>query len=352
MNSLNNIYYFCSMGKVSLKDLSLHLKLSVSTVSKALRDSHEISDETKKVVLEAAKELGYHANPYAGSLRNQKSKTIALIVPELNNDFFIQAISGVEAVARENGYHVLVYSSKESYQEEKNIAKHLLNGRVEGVIASIAFNTTDTQHFEDIINEGIPVVFFDRVPTTLNVTKIITNDYEAGYNATELLIKNGCKDIAFFSLNDSLSIESGRKQGYLDALKKYNIPFNKQRLLKCVRDGEETNNSYEKIFKFLQLKKGRPDAVFASVENLAIKTLRVCNELNIKIPKQLKLICFSNYSNADLLTPPLSTIAQPAYEMGSMAAQDLFFHLKHEIGYFYEKKLTFKSNIIQRESTE
>jgi LacI family transcriptional regulator len=336
------------MANVNLKQLAQALNISISTVSKALKDSYEISTETKKKVLDTAKEMGYMPNPYAGFLRNHKSKTVAMIVPELTNNFFIQAISGAQTIAHENEFHILIYVTNDDFKMEESIIKDLQNGRVDGVIMSIANTTTNYQHFQELINCGIPIIFFDRICHEIETTKIITDDFTSGFNATEHLIQNGCKNILYLSLSKNLSIDNKRRQGYMEALDKNNLPFLKENVLQC--DGDEKEN-YSKIKKVLQ-KQPKFDGIFASVEKLALTSYYVCNDLCISIPKQIKIISFSNLRTAPLLNPSLTTINQPAYEMGATAAKVLFQHLNKKRSLLENENIILKSELIKRYSTK
>ncbi len=199
------------MPNINLKNLAKELGVSISTVSKSLKDSHEISTETKERIVEYAKKMGYSPNPYAGFLRNHKSKTIALIAPELNNNYFIQAISGAESIAQEKDYHLLIYCTNDDFQKEASILKDLTNGRVDGVLISLTSNTVSYDHINNLINAGIPIVFFDRVCHEIETAKVTTDDFTSGFNATEHLIKKGCRNIAYFSVSDNLSICNKRK---------------------------------------------------------------------------------------------------------------------------------------------
>lgn len=335
------------MSKVNLKLLALELNVSTSTVSKALRGSYDIGSDTRKRVIELAQKKGYTPNPYASFLRQQKSKTIALIAPELTNNFFIQAISGAQTVAQERDYHILIYTTDDSFEKEQSILKHLQNGRVDGIIISLASNTKTYHHLEEIIQSGVPVVFFDRVCHEIETAKITTDDFTSGFNATEHLILNGCRDIAYLSISENLSIDNKRKQGYFEALNKHDIPVSKARIIRC-GDNEETNTA--KIKQLLQGSE-RPEGIFASVEKLALTTYYACQDLNIKIPQDLKVISFSNLRTAPLLDPSLTTITQPAWEMGKQAASVLFRNLDKKHSLIQNENIVLKSELIQRNST-
>ncbi len=336
------------MAAVNLKQLAKILDLSISTVSKALRDSHEIGDATKLRVLAKAKEMDYTPNPFASGLRRNKSKTIAVVVPEVANNYFALAINGIERIAQENDYHVLIYLTHEDIEKEKGIMKHLENKRVDGVLMSVTMNTNNQTHLSDFQQKGIPIVFFDRICHEIETAKITTDDYISGINATKHLIENECKDIAFLSLGDDISIMQKRKSGYLEELLKNNMEVKPERIIKCGNDEEINYNLVKKLLSG----KNKPDGIFASVEKLAITTYQVCRELNINIPNDIKIICFSNLETASLLSPSLSTITQPAYNIGKTAAEVMFKYLDKNKTYIPNENIILQSTLHIRESSQ
>jgi LacI family transcriptional regulator len=335
------------MEKVNLKILAKELKLSISTISKALRDSHEIGIETKKRVLKLAKDLNYQPNPHASSLRKQKSKTIAVVIPEIANNFFALAINGIESVAQERDYHVLIYLTHEDFTKETRIIRHLKGGRVGGVIMSMSMNSNNHDHLMELMDHNIPIVFFDRICADIQTAKITTDDLNGGFRATEHLIQNGCRDIAYLSLSNNLSIDSNRYLGYHEALNKHSIKFNKTRQLNCTNDDAM---NYKTIRKMLEGKK-RPDGIFAAVEKLAITCYEVCADLKLRIPQDVKIICFSNLATAHLMAPALSAIKQPAYEMGEQAAKVLFKNLDKNRTIIPNENIVISSELIVRGSS-
>jgi LacI family transcriptional regulator len=334
------------MDNVNLKKLAEELNLAISTVSRALRDSHEISQETKDRVKTLAAKLGFQPNPHASSLRQNKSKTIAVVVPEIQNNFFAQVMGGVEEVARLKGYHVLIYLTHEDQCREKDVLNILRNGRVDGIMISVSNTTSSFEHLEAYHESGMPLVFFDRVCEGMEVPRVTTDDAEASFKATEHLVKRGCKRIAFLSMSSDLSISRRRKSGYIKALTKYNLAADEM-TIECGSD-DETNR--QKIREVLQSKQ-RPDGVFAAVEKFAINTYEVCKELQVSVPHDLKVISFSNLSAAALFDPPLSTIVQPAYEIGKAATNILFKMVEKKLLLPNEKKLMIPSCIVERKST-
>lgn len=334
------------MSKINLKKLASELNVSISTVSKSLRNSHEIGADTKKKVLEKAAEIGYKPNPYASYMRNQKSKTIAIVIPEMINSFFLQVINGAESVASEKDYHLLVYITHEDAKKEVGIINHLQNGRVDGIIMSLSSTTSDHAHLNECINNNIPIFFFDRICHEIETVKVTTDDFAGGFMATEHLIQNGCKNIAYLSISEKLSIDNKRMHGYLEALNKHNIAFDKSKIIRCSTD-EKAN--YRLIKKLLST--GKVDGVFASVEKLGLLTYKVCKELDLDIPGDVKVICFSNLATAEFLDPPLTTITQPANEMGIAAASQLFKYLDKKGAQMFNENIIIKSVLTVRGST-
>jgi LacI family transcriptional regulator len=332
------------MGEVNIKKLACELNLSAATVSRALRDSHEISSETKARVLEMAKKLNYEPNPFASNLRGQKSKTIAVIVPEIANNFFSLAINGIEDVARKRDYHVLIYQTHESSEIETSFLMRLLSGRVDGILISLACETVDKEHIKKV-SEQLPVVFFDRVHDDIEGVKIATDDYESAYNAVQHLVENGCKKIGYLLALNTLSTGIKRLQGYRDALKDNHLP-NDEELV--IESGANCEENYALIKNFIA--EQRPDGILSSIEDLAMPCYYACRELGLTIPNDLKLISFSNLAHVELLNPSLTTINQPAFEIGVEAA-GILFKIFAKRWYEPNETIVLKSKLIKREST-
>lgn len=334
------------MSKTDIKALAKELGLSPSTVSRALRDSHEISQSTKDRVKVLADKLNYQPHPYASSLRKSNSKTIGIIVPEVANNFFAQVFNGIEMQAQESGYHALIYLTHESYEKEVSVLNHLQRGRVDGVIMSLSANTKNFDHITALTDAGIPVVFFDRVAESISTAKITTDDFESSYKATEHLIKQGCKRIAQLTSTLYLSTTKRRKEGFLAACAKHGLPTDSELIAEC-------SNYEEAEIKTSQLlqSKQRPDAIFSAVEKLSLVPYKICKQLNIKIPSQLKLIGYSNMEAASVLEPSLTTINQPAFEIGKEAATILLRGLEKRKIHVPNENIILPAEIIVREST-
>lgn len=335
--------------QVNLKRLARELNLAVSTVSRALRDSYEISQETKDRVFSLARKLNYRPNPYASSLRLQKSGTIAVVVPEITNNFFSLVINGIEDVASEKGYHVLIYLTHESYSKELSSVLHLQSGRVDGVLMSFARETETFDHVQDTLKKEIPVVLFDRISDQIDVPKVTTDNYEGGFRATEHLIKNGCRRIAYLSSSPNLFTSRRRMQGYVDALHRYGIGYDPRLVIGPSGEQAESAESSE-LYRMLKGKK-RPDGIFASVERLAILAYRYCADLKLEIPTQVKLVCFANLETAPLLAPPMTTVMQPAFEMGREAAGILFKLIEKKPVSRSEQRRVLHATLIERGSS-
>ncbi|WP_219224127.1 LacI family DNA-binding transcriptional regulator [Pedobacter antarcticus] len=334
------------MRNINIKELAKALNLSTSTVSRAFRDNSDISRETKDKILAAAKELNYQPNHYASNLREQRSKTIAVIVPELANNFFSQAIHGIEGVARSKGYHILIYATDDDFEKEVSFIRHLHNGRADGIIMSVSGEGNDPTYLNGLNNKRLPLVFFDRVYEDISAPRVITNDYESSFAATQHLIKQGCQRIAYLVINKNLSIGKTRMQGYLDALEKYGIPFDDHLVVDCT-------NSYRKNGQILKhmLQELKPDGVFTSVERLAFATYTACHELGVQIPEQLKVVGFSSLEIAPLLNPSLTTVTQPATRIGVEAASLLFKMLEQPETVNSNEQIVLVSRLIKRRST-
>lgn len=334
------------MSDINIRSLARELNLSISTVSKALKDSYEISTETKKRVLEAAKELGYHPNPYASSLRRKKSNTIAVVIPEVADSFFSVAIKGIEEIAQAKGYHVLIYLTYESYLKEKKILQEFKNGRVDGLLISVTSETVDTEHIR-ALGDNVPVVFFDRAIDGMKAAKITTNDFESCFAATRHLMDNGCRDIVYLSISKHLAINNERIEGFKKALSELSLTKNDSHIINCSNDIDSNLD----LISILLSGKNRPDGIIAGVEKLIAPVYSISKDLGIKIPSQLKVASFSNLPVAHILNPPLTTIMQPAFEMGKMAATVLFKGIEKKPVSIHTENIVLPSTLFVREST-
>jgi LacI family transcriptional regulator len=333
---------------ITIKKIAADLQLAVSTVSKALRDSHEISSETKARVFEYAARMDYTPNPYASSLKGRRSGNIAVVLPEIADSFFSSAIDGIEEVAQEKGYHVIVYLSHEDIKKEKSIVREFRNGRVDGVLMSVVANDIKDNHLQELGSISIPVVFFDRVSEDIKTSSVVTNDFESGYNAACHLISKGCTRIAFLSMSGDLTIIRHRLEGFRKAVSDHKLDPVRNPVIYCTNSEQENMTL---IRKLLEVKK-QPDGIIGSVEKVATQAYTVCHELKISIPQQIKIIGFSHLQIASLLNPPLTTITQPAFQMGKTAATILFNILEKKKSSLKHERVVIPSVLVERASTD
>lgn len=333
------------MEKIGIKTLAKQLNVSPATVTRAFRGYNDINPETKERILALAKKLNYHPNYHASNLRESRTNTLAVIIPHLSDLFFSLAIDGLEKFANEKGYHTLIYRTENQYAKEKSMVEYLQNGRVDGIILSGCAEGHNHDYLHKVMKRKIPVVFFDRVYDDVAAPKVTTNDYESSYNATRLLAQRGCQKIAFIGYKKSVSIGKARLNGYLDALKHTGLPVTEKLIVDCVDDNTENYGIIKEAITLHQ-----PDGIFTTAENLAFISYKVCHESQIAIPKDVKIICFSSSEVASLLNPSLTTITQPALEIGRTAAHLLFNVLGNEEAE-KEKQVVLTSALIEREST-
>ena len=332
------------MQKINLKELARQLNLSIATVSKALRDSHEISSKTKEIVLEAAARLNYTPNPYASSLRRKNSKTIAVIVPEVADSFFSLAINGIQSVAEVKGYHVLIYLSHEKFEIEQSIVAACGSGRVDGILISISKETCTNDHLTALQSENIPIIFFDREFENFNTAMVLTNDFECGKISAEHLIESNCKKPVFLSASTTLPMCKKRAEGFLEGLK--NTPVStdiENKIISC--NGSDSEN-YQRILELIS-GKDQPDGIVASVEKLGLQVYLACQQTGIKIPEQIKVIAFSTNDTAPILNPSLTTITQPAFTIGKTAAEILFKAIDKPNYSYINERIVVPSQLIK-----
>ncbi|WP_443944789.1 LacI family DNA-binding transcriptional regulator [Pedobacter sp. AW1-32] len=336
------------MGKVGMKDLALRLNLSTATISKALRDSYDIGEETKARVLALAKELNYSPNPHASYLRRKQCRTIAIVVPDIADSFFARLVNGAEEVALSEGFDVMIYLSHDKPEREQSILAQLANGRVDGVLISVVSRYDDYTCFENLKEAGVDIVFFDRILEEIGDGSVITNDFEASRQLTRHLIESGCYKIAFLSPSDVLFTNQQRSEGYIQAHADCCIKVDADRFILC--SGSEPSN-LEQIKNCLK-SVNPPDAFIASGEDLILPLYQACAEMNISIPDEVKLAAFSNAKHAAILSPSVTTITQPAFEMGQTAAALLIKMVNGKIIYDDERTVILPSKLDIRSSSQ
>ncbi len=328
----------------TIKDIAIELGVSISTVSRALRGQPDVNAETRKAVLELSERLDYQPNKAALSLLKKNTSTIGVVVPNLDY-FFATAIGGIDEAALEAGYTVMVCQSNESYGREMINIKRLLESRVDGFIISVSSETIVTDHFKKIQDKGMPLVFFDRDAPDLKAPKILLNNFEGGYKATRHLIEKGYSKIAFLGGPEKMSISRQRYEGYKAALQEAGIKLNP----KWVEHGDFNQDfAYVNTEELLKAKH-KPDAIFAMSDRLAIGAMECIKKFGLKMPDDIGLIGFNNEPISKLLSPTISTIDQPAFEMGKKAAR-MFIQLINNRD-MQPEDITLTPRLIARQSS-
>lgn len=333
-----------------MKDIARELGISVTTVSRALKDHPDINRETKKAVHELASKLNYEPNVVALNLRSRKTNTIGVVIPEVVHFFFSTVVSGIEHEANLLGYNVILTQSAESLQKERNAVKALFNSRVDGMLMSLSKETTDYEHIEGILNRGIPVVFFDRVYPGQGRNMVVVDDHGGGKNATDHLIAQGCKKIAHIMGAPNLGITIQRFNGFMEALNEHNIEFFPELVVRC--DGGTLEEGKQAMITLLS-GKNKPDAVFANNDVLAMGAMQVIKETGLAIPQDIAVIGFSNWFYSQMTEPPLSSVDQPGFEMGKNAVRLLVKRIEQEDDKdpLPPETVTLKTSVVPRASS-
>jgi LacI family transcriptional regulator len=338
------------MKDITLKEIAKKLGISITTVSKALKNYPDVSEKTRKSVINLANQLHFIPNSFAVNLRTRESKTIGLIIPEVVHHFFSNVINGIIAEAEKKGYLVIILQSNESLELEKKQVELLINKRVDGIIMSLSNETNYDDHIQEIINKGIPFVQFDKISKLIPSSKVIINDQKAAMEAVQHLIDKGCKKIAHIRgpINPQNAID--RFLGYKKVLEKNNIPFDQSLVYTCKTVSFEEGKEFAK-----QIHDEHPDVdgIFAITDLVAIGVLEYLNENKIKVPDDIAVIGFSNWFMSQVISPKLSTVDQPSYEMGIIAfdllLEEMICH-KDNLP-FIPRTIELETSIVERESS-
>lgn len=337
-------------GIIRMKDIARELNLSVSTVSKALKGSYEISSETQKRVLDYAQKVNFVPNPVAQGLRKGRSKIIAVIVPNIDNNFFSQVINGIESIAFEKGYNVIITQTHESFEREVlNVHNHLSRS-VDGLLVSVSSETNNFEHFQFVQNKGLPIVFFDRVPDEIETHKVISNNFQGTYEATSHLISQGYQRIAQITSSNFLSITRERSEGYVQALKNHHFSVEEDLIKYCEHGGmieEETGQALTELLN----QENPPDAILTASDRLSITTFKLLEGSGIRIPEDIGLVAFTNSNATEIFKPSLTAIVQPAYKMGQMATEALISLLERKRKPLQFEKIVLDTELIIKDSS-
>jgi len=331
---------------VTIKDIAKELNISVATVSRALRDTYDVSHETRQQVLDKALEMNYKPNYNAIGLVTNSSHNIGIVLPAVVNYYFSTVISGIQEVAYKNGYNIVLYVTNDSAEREKDILYDISPGNIDGLLLCVSSDSDQSEHFTKIINMGIPIVFFDRVASHIDTSKVMQDDFNGAYAAVDHLIKSGYKKIAHITGPTGLLFTEKRMEGYLLALKEHNFPIKKEWI---IHSGFTQNCGSADMIQLLKCTE-KPDAVFAVNDRKAIGAMLVLKKKKIKIGKQIGIIGFTNDPMSEIISPTLTTVEEPAKEIGRKSCELLMKHIfkKH----FIAEEVILPTKLIIRESTQ
>lgn len=336
-----------SQKEVTIYDIANKLKISASTVSRALKDHPAINKKTKKRIFDAAEQMGYRSNLFARNLRQQKTMTLGVMVQELNSNFMTSLLSGIEKVANEAGYGVIITDSSDNVEKEMSNARNLFDRRVDGVITLPASGSGDLEHFDTFIEKGIPVVLIDNPVQKAGITSIGIDNRMCGYLAAKHLIEQGCRRIAHITPGLKKPVNALRYKGYQDALAEYKLSFNERLVFTAAVTEDDSIEAAKKIIQMKQL----PDGIFINNDFTAAVCIRTFLENKIKVPQDIAVVGFNNDTIGTFIRPALTTVNYPGREMGAAAARTLVNHLNGVGDLEQTSTVTLRSELIVRQSS-
>lgn len=336
--------------EITIYDIAENVGLSPTTVSRALSNHPRVHVNTRKKIMDAAKLLGYQSNIFASSLRKRRSKSIGVIVPKLNSPFQSSVLAGMEKIASQSGYNLVISQSMESLEKEISNTNIMYNSRVDGLLVSKAGTTDDIEHFQSFFNKEIPVLFFDRVPENNHSTGVVINNTQAIYDATAHLIKEGCKRIVHAVGNLQINVYADRLKGYKYALMDHGFVFNAENVISIELDEDSGERIVKKILKLSP----RPDGLLVSNDTSAASCLMALKKRGVRVPQDIAIVGFNNDLISRMVEPNLSTINYPSYHMGEVAMKNLVNHLGDEQHEILQKTntITLRSELIIRDSSK
>jgi LacI family transcriptional regulator len=339
-----------NFNAITISDIARALNLSASTVSKALSDSYEISEKTKKLVVEYARQNNYRPNPMAQSLKKGKSKSIGIVVSTIDNQFFSQVINGIESVAYSEGYNVIITQTHELYELEVLNVNHLTHRSIDGLLISLSTETQNVEHLQKLQNQGLPIVFFDRVSDAINTHKVIADNFNGAYEATMHLIDSGYNNIAHITSPAHTSIARERLAGYKKALADKRIAIDEQYIKYCRHGGKDITETEKALNELLALPQ-KPQAIFTASDRITTTVLGLLHKLKLSIPDEIALVGFSNTSLAELLNPALSSVYQPAFEIGKKATEMLLSMIRSKYPVTEFEEIVLPTQLFIRKSS-
>ncbi|RNI29351.1 LacI family DNA-binding transcriptional regulator [Rufibacter latericius] len=332
---------------ITIYDIARELNLSPTTISRALNDHPAVNQKTKQRISDAATQMGYRSNMFASNLRKQRTNTIGLIVPRLDSPFHSAVIAGIEKIANEEGYNLIISQSLETAQKEVANANTMFDSRVDGLLVSLSFETENLDHFERFINKGIPVIFYDRVTEHKNCTSIVIDNLQAAYKATSHLIEQGCTNIVHITGNMKRNVYSDRLKGYKYALIDHNLPFTESNVITGQMTEEAGKLAAEQILQMDPL----PDGVFVSNDTCAVSCLKTLKQAGISVPKDIAIVGFNNDTISRVIEPNLTTINYPGQEMGEVAVRVLLLQMNGTEERIPSNTINLRSELIIRDSS-
>lgn len=332
---------------ITIYDIATYLNISAATVSRGLKDHPAINKNTRKKIIDAARELGYRSNTFASSLRSKKTHTIGVIVPRLNSHFMSSALAGMEDTAGRQGYNLIITQSLESAAKETTNAHIIFNKRVDGLLISLAYDTENIRHIEPFFKKKIPVIFFDRVHPHSDSTSIVIDNYKAAYDITKHLIEQGFRRIMHLGGNMLRNVYAERLRGYKEALREYDLPFSKDLLHISSLTEEAGAEAAAHIMHMIK----KPDAVFSANDTCAVYCMISLKEAGIQIPADIAFAGFNNDPISKVIEPNLTTINYSGYQVGETAATNLIEHLKGNSSIKTTNTIILRSDLIIRESS-
>lgn len=333
--------------QVTIKDIARELGVSISTVSRALKDHPDISPQTKQLVRDLVEKMKYKPNSIALSLRNQRTNIIGVVVPEIVHHFFSSVISGIDEAAAAAGYNVMFFQSNESYDREISNIQSIINSRADGVLISLAKGTKKFGHIKQLLDENIPVVFFDRACDDIETDRVVVDDFEGAFHAVDYLIKTGCRHIAHFAGPQHLQIAYQRKRGYISALEKNGITVDDDLIVNC--------DTYEDALQTTRLILSRsqiPDAIFTVNDMTAVGTLNTVKSMGFKIPKDISIVGFTDGLVSSITDPLLTTVSQHGFEIGKKATEILIRRINDDCEQAGPITEIVKTDLVVRDSTK
>ncbi len=334
-------------SEITIHDIARKMNIAASTVSRALNNNPIVNQETRRLIERTAREMGYRPNTMAANLRTRRTNTIGVILPLINRYFFSSVISGIEDIAYKNGFAVTISQSNDNFEKETKIAQNFYSNRVDGIIVSLGMETKSFEHLRLFSEKKVPVVFFDRVADDVSAHKIVVDDYQGGYRATEHLIASGGKRIAHIGGPLNLNIYRDRRDGFKTAIHHAGLPVDESMIIHNSLTRADGTNA----IKRLMANPKKPDAIFCANDTTALSAIIHLREKGIKVPNDILIVGFSNEPFSEVVTPSISTIGQPGFEMGQKAAELLITDIKSKNADDLFQKLVMPTELIIRDSS-